>query len=83
MENFKTNKLKLLAFGLVAERMNLSSIEIEDIYTVNELQEWIVRAYPQLKNVKYSIAINRKIVKADSAIPWGAEIALLPPFSGG
>ncbi|MBX2984762.1 MAG: MoaD/ThiS family protein [Bacteroidia bacterium] len=77
------HKIKLLAFGMVAEKINQSKIEIDYIDNSDSLKAWIVTQYPQLKDLKYSIAINHKIVQANTAIPNGAEVALLPPFSGG
>ena len=34
-------------------------------------------------NVKYRIAIDKKIITSNTAITETSDIALLPPFSGG
>ncbi len=36
-----------------------------------------------IKNAKYKIAVNRNIIQSNAALQQDAEVALLPPFSGG
>ena len=39
--------------------------------------------YPGLLQAKYAIAVNKQIIQHKTALQQDAEVALLPPFSGG
>jgi len=84
MEN-KTvnNQIKILAFGIVAEIINSTSFTIDNILDTNELKLSLEKNYPNLKDIKFSIAVNKKIIHSNTALSDGFEVALLPPFSGG
>ena len=79
----KTSTLKIKAFGMVAEKIGASEIELGYASSSSELVQDLVRNYPDLKGVKFSLAVNKKLISEDVFIPEYAEIALLPPFSGG
>lgn len=70
-------------FGQLVDKSGQSSISLSHIDSVLELKEKLFSAFPLLKNAKFIIAINNKIAKEHTAIPDGAIIALMPPFSGG
>jgi molybdopterin synthase sulfur carrier subunit len=78
-----SHKIKVLAFGMLAEKIQTQSLELEGIPTTDVLKGYLYQQYPELKEVKFSIAVNRKQVTTNTPIPNEAEIALLPPFSGG
>jgi len=50
--------------------------------TVSDLLDQLNELHPNLKKVDFQIAIDKQIVGKDSIVKQ-AEIALLPPFSGG
>lgn len=76
-------QLTVKYFGLIAE---LTGCEIETIECSNssvaELCEMLYIKYPELKLKDFQVAQDKAIV-AKSDMVTGAEIALLPPFSGG
>lgn len=55
--------------------------------TIQELSEAIGRTLPEIgkmiREKKVMISVNFEVVKPDSIIIDGDEVALLPPFSGG
>lgn len=75
--------MKLLAFGKIAEIIGKPQLEVDDFPTTEILLGYLYQQYPALKNQKFSIAINKKQISGNAAIALGAEVALLPPFSGG
>lgn len=48
-----------------------------------ELLKNLEQEYPQLKEAKYSLTIDKQVVHDKQALNGNEEIALLPPFSGG
>jgi sulfur-carrier protein len=79
----ETDTLKIKAFGLVAEIVNSQELEVEHIADTTSLMELLIKRYPDLKSTSFSLAMNRKQINGNTLIPSGAELALLPPFSGG
>lgn len=76
-------KIKILVFGILADRIGQTTIETASRKNVGELREFLVSEYPQLENLRYSISVNRQISDDDKQIKGGDEVALLPPFAGG
>ena len=60
-----------------------NSFEIDKVADTDELIKKLQSKYPALINAKYKIAVNRNIIQSNTALQQDAEIALLPPFSGG
>lgn len=75
--------ITLKAFGMVAEKINTQEMELENMPDTEVLRGYLFHQYPELKNTKFSIAVNKKQAIGKTMIPSGAEVALLPPFSGG
>lgn len=76
-------EINLLSFGQVADITGKDSLKIPDIKNTNELNEFLAEAWPQLKSIKYSIAVNKKIVRENTQLHDQDTVAVLPPFSGG
>lgn len=79
----RTTNVKIVAFGIVAEKMKTNSISAESISNVDELKLWLDDRYPELKNLDFSISVNKIIIHENISLNDGDEVALLPPFSGG
>ncbi|MFO8147115.1 MAG: MoaD/ThiS family protein [Bacteroidota bacterium] len=76
-------QFKIKAFGILAEKLPASEFEFpyyEDSETlVNKLKE----EFPELKNLKFSLAVDKQLIQQKHHLNGNEEIALLPPFSGG
>ena len=70
-------------FGQLIDKTGKSSIQIEHTASLTQLKKTLFSDFPLLKDSKFIIAINNKMVTEHSAIPEDAKIALMPPFSGG
>jgi molybdopterin synthase sulfur carrier subunit len=77
------NEIKVLVFGIIAEKMKTRSIQIENTIDTDTLRSKLMVDYPVFKDLTVSLAVNKKIVHSNTILFDGDEIALLPPFSGG
>lgn len=76
-------KLKIKAFGMVAENLPANVLELENIANTDQLLGFLYQQYPDLKDIKFTIAVDRKQVHDNVLLSTDSEVALLPPFSGG
>jgi molybdopterin synthase sulfur carrier subunit len=76
-------QLNIKYFGLIAEitKCNEETLEFSKD-TIADLNDVLFDKYPELKTKNYQIAQNKEIVTSNTLVS-GAELALLPPFSGG
>jgi len=74
--------ITLLAFGQLAELFGDTKLTIHASDTAG-LQESLIQRFPELKNKKYLLAVNKQVVSANVQLQEGATVAMLPPFSGG
>jgi len=70
-------------FGQLTDIVGSNSIEMKDAADTDELVQQLQVKYPALVNSKYKVAVNRNIIQSNTFLNQQAEIALLPPFSGG
>ncbi len=79
-----TPTIHIKAFGMVAEKIGSSELSLEkDASDTRQILEWLFSRYPELNEVKFAIAVDRKIAHDNTPVFPHSEIALLPPFSGG
>ncbi|GDX51883.1 hypothetical protein LBMAG27_09300 [Bacteroidota bacterium] len=76
-------KIKILAFGIIADITSKSEWTMENIQYSDELKKHLENLYPRLKSTKYAIAVNLLITSGNFELTDGATVALMPPFSGG
>ena len=75
--------MKILIFGKLTDIFGTDNYTTEQVAAVSELKETLEQTFPQLKGYVYLVAINNEIARGNSAISADAEVALLPPYSGG
>jgi len=76
-------EINLLAFGQITEITGKSAWKMTGIKDTNELIKNLEEQFPALVKMKYSIAVNKKVIQGNTTIHEHDTIALLPPFSGG
>ncbi len=76
-------EIKIIAFGQIADIIGNSIMSINEIKDTEELRKKLSNAFPQLNEISYGIAINKKNINKNTEINMGDIVALLPPFSGG
>lgn len=72
----------VVSFGKIADVLGSKRLSFEAVDT-DDLQKRLIESYPTLKNNVFAIAVNRQVVSVNTPLPEDAEVALLPPFSGG
>jgi molybdopterin converting factor small subunit len=77
------NQIRLKAFGMLAEKIGADSLEIENPGSSEALRRQLLQQFPALQSLTFRMAVDRKLIQAETHISAGQEIALLPPFSGG
>jgi molybdopterin converting factor small subunit len=70
-------------FGQLIDIIGSNIFSMNDATDTDELVKNLEIKYPALINSKYKIAVNRNLIQSKTALPRDAEVALLPPFSGG
>lgn len=76
-------EINVLAFGQVADITRETSFKMPYVKNTDELDGLLVKNYPGLKSIKYSIAVNKKAIHENTELQDDDTVALLPPFSGG
>jgi len=75
-------QINIIIFGQLCELLGEKLI-LDDISDTNSLTETLIKRFPQLADVKYMIAVNKKVVTGNISLTNNSTVALLPPFSGG
>jgi molybdopterin converting factor small subunit len=75
--------MKILLFGVLADVVGESVIEMDSINDVDTLKRNVLSKFPLLNNYNFMIALNKERIENNISIKEGDEIALLPPFAGG
>lgn len=76
-------QIEVLFFGQLTDKVGCHRTMIANPGNIAAFKEAIETAYPLLKNAKYMVALNNKMVSDDNTIQNLDKIALMPPFSGG
>jgi molybdopterin synthase catalytic subunit len=80
-------RIRLLAFATAADALGAEERELElaDGATVRDLRERLAAEHPALAELwaRTAVAVDGELAAAETAIRDGAEVALLPPVSGG
>jgi molybdopterin converting factor small subunit len=74
--------LKIIIFGRLADIAG-NSVSVNSVADTDSLINELNRKYPGLSDAKYVIAVNKEIIKENTALNNNSVVALLPPFSGG
>lgn len=78
-----SNTLSVLFFGQLADITGSRRLTLYDVADTEALQTQLFTRFPLLKEARFVITVNRQVTRQRTAIDEQAEVALLPPFSGG
>jgi len=80
-------RIRILAFATAADALGRGEMELEvpSGITVAELRQLLDKEHPSLRALwpRLAIAVDSNLAGPEAEIPDGAEVALLPPVSGG
>ena len=75
-------QVTVVSFGKIADILGTKCLSV-DAYDTDDVQRTLFERFPDLKNSVFAIAVNRHVVSCNTPLSENAEVALLPPFSGG
>lgn len=76
-------EIELITFGNISEFIMERKLTFDGIRDTDGLKIYLEANYPQLKTMKYKLALNQQMVQANRQLKHKATIAIMPPFSGG
>jgi len=80
-------EVKVLLFAQARERAGRGqlALALESGARVRDALDALERAHPELATLRphLAVAVNGALARDGDAVPDGAELALLPPVSGG
>lgn len=76
-------EIQVIFFGSIIDITNTDQIIIEGCSDTQSLINELGKLFPSIENKKYFIAVNQKMIQANTLIKTGDTVALMPPFSGG
>ena len=75
--------VNIISFGAITDITGSNNIMLQNINDTNQLVHQLEKLYPALSNIKYAIAVDKKIIAGNTQLCNNATVAILPPFSGG
>jgi molybdopterin converting factor subunit 1 len=77
--------MKVLLFARARDLIGADCIDVEEAATIGALRRRLIQRFPNAAGLleKSAFALNDEFADDTAAIPQGAEVALLPPVSGG
>jgi len=79
--------LRIKLFAIARQRLGREQVEVtlQDSATAGDLRRTLSEQFPVLADVlpHIRIAVNSSYAADSTVIPAGAEVALIPPVSGG
>jgi len=76
-------KIEVRLFGIFNEHADSSKLYFEDTPDTNSLIKRIFINYPSLEKTSFSLSVNHNIIRTNTLLADGDEVALMPAFSGG
>jgi sulfur-carrier protein len=76
-------QINLIIFGRLTDITGKNVMTLLDIPDTNALVKQLHEMYPVLAHNKYVIAVDRKVITANTSLNENSTVALMPPFSGG
>lgn len=75
-------QIDIITFGQLSELIG-GKVELENISDTDHLKKTLEERYPGLSEIKYRIAVNKKLITGNTFLTDKTAVALLPAFSGG
>ena len=75
--------LTIRLFGQFIEMAGSSTLQVEGVQDTNGLRLKLESLYPALQSIPYLVAVDKDVTTNNTPLGADADIALLPPYSGG
>ena len=83
MNRLNKCEVQIVLFGQLTDIAGNNTIAVNDVPDTDALIKAINQLYPAMSDVKYVIAVDKKIIRLNVILTENSEVALLPAFSGG
>lgn len=74
--------MQILLFGQLADIVG-NQVTIDGVTDTDCLIKALLKKHPGLADLKYVIAVDKKVITSNQNLNENSVVALLPPFSGG
>ncbi|HMK19012.1 MAG TPA: MoaD/ThiS family protein [Chitinophagaceae bacterium] len=74
--------VKIILFGKLAEIAG-GTVSVDNVADTDSLINALEKDYPEFTKAKYVVAVDKQVIKENTALNKKNTVALLPPFSGG
>lgn len=74
--------VKVMFFGELRDKVGATTLERE-IGNTDALHAELSRDFPELSGMTLLTAVNQEIVRNNTELKDGDEVAIMPPFAGG
>jgi len=79
--------MEILLFGITKDIVGTDTLQLTDysnIRTVLDLRKWLLSRYPAMGDLRsLAIAVDNRFADDSDPVHPSAELALIPPVSGG
>jgi sulfur-carrier protein len=75
--------ITLILFGNLVDITGHTNLLVEDVSDTDGLKQYLHQHFPALATAKYAVAVDKKMINANTLLNNGTTVALMPPFSGG
>ncbi len=73
----------ILIFGSLQDHIQSNTLQLDVVADTDTLRNLLLSKYPALENTTFCIAVDKQLIQSNTPLSPSAEIALLPPYSGG
>ncbi len=73
----------IFVFGQLTDIIGSDNIVVPGAADTDSLINELKKSYPALSDMKFMIAVDKQLIKGNTALTGNSSIALMPPFSGG
>ncbi len=79
--------MEILLFGITKDIVGTDTLQLTDystVRTVSDLRKWLLSQYPKMGELRsLAIAVDNRFANDSDPVNPSAELALIPPVSGG
>jgi molybdopterin converting factor small subunit len=76
-------QVNILFFGQLTDITGTDKLQMNEVMDTFDLVVRLQQQFPALKDSKYIVAVDKKVISVNIMLSNNCTVALLPPFSGG
>jgi molybdopterin converting factor small subunit len=76
-------EIQVMVFGQLTDITGSGLIGVKNVTDSNSLLLSLEEKYPKLADIKFAIAVDKKVITENTILNQASSVVLMPPFSGG